>query len=149
MIKDVLQDLGIEDPEKYLEGFIQDKLLKSNNLQQAFDISTERMRLYYRDAYSFYEQQHYSEAADSFRALVILDPFTKKYWMGLGAALQMREAYEKALRAYAMVTLLDRHDPYPHYYAYQCLEKLRKNEDATYALALANELAQVKNIRFK
>lgn len=149
MIKEVLQDLGIKDPEKYLEEFIEDKLLKSNNLQQAFNISCEQMERYYRDAYTFYSKEHYLEASDAFRALVILDPFTKKYWMGLAGALQMLERYDKALRAYAMVTLLDQEDPYPHFYAHQCLKMLKEDKEAELAFALANKLAAVKNIRFK
>ena len=139
MITQLLDDLGIENPEKYLKDFAFGKLLESNTLQQAFDISIEQMDLYYRDAYTFYEQEQFKLAVDSFQALCILDPFFKKHWMGLGGAAQMMQNYEKALRAYGMASLLDDDDPYPHFYAYQCLSATQQNEDAQKALNLAVE----------
>ena len=139
MITQVLEDLGVKDPEAYLNEFIQGKLLKSNTLSEAFEISPEQMELYYRDAYTFYDQEEYKLAMDSFQALALLDPFIKEHWSGLGAAAQMVQNYDKALRAYAMVTLLDDDDPYPHFYAYECLTATGEHEDARTALLLANE----------
>lgn len=139
IITELLSDLGIEEPETYLNEFINGKLLKSNTLRQAFDISMAQMELYYRDAYTFYEQEQFKLAMDSFQALALLDPFTKTYWMGLGGSAQMLHNYDKALRAYAMASLLDDDDPYPHFYAYQCLSATKEDEEANKALALAQE----------
>ncbi|MCH9609124.1 MAG: hypothetical protein S4CHLAM45_08870 [Chlamydiales bacterium] len=144
MIEEILQLSGIEDPESYIQDFLLNRHLKSDTLQQTFNLSCEQMDLYYRDAYTFYEKEQFKEAADAFHALVLLDPLIKKHWMGLGASYQVQGHYEKAVRAYAMVTLLDSKDPTPHTYASQCLFKLDQFEDAQKAAAMGEELS--KNI---
>ncbi len=147
-LKELLQKIAVnrreehpfpEDLDAYLEDFIPNTLLKSDTLQIAFGVTNEEMEVLYKEAYTFYTKEDFTEATTEFRYLVILDPFTKKYWLGLAACLQVQEFYEKALHSYAMAALLDGEDPYPHFYAYQCYEKSGNQEDAQKALQLAYE----------
>jgi type III secretion system low calcium response chaperone LcrH/SycD len=123
--------------EAYLEDFIPNVLLKSETLQKAFGVSAYEMEEIYCEAYTFYQEDNYLESSTAFRWLVLLNPFHKKYWMGLGASLQLLEKYEKALHAYAAASLLEHENPYPHFHAFECYEALKNREEAEKALNLA------------
>lgn len=135
-----------EDLETYLEDFIPNTLLKSETLQAAFGVSHYEMEELYHEAYSFYTQDNYLESCAAFRWLVVLNPFITKYWMGLAASLQMLEKYEKALHAYAVSTLLDSENPYPHFHAFECYSLLNNKEEAQKALELARRRAKAKSL---
>lgn len=132
-----------DDFEAFLEDFIPNTLLKSETLQLAFGVSNLEMEELYREAYTFYEEDLFKEASHVFRFLVILDPFTPRYWMGLGATLRLLSKYEKALHAYAVVTLLERQNPEPHFQAYECYKALGDEKEAALALEIARECVGV------
>ncbi len=109
--------------ERYACEFVDD-LCVSDTMQQAFEISNQEMEYLYRDAYAYYQRGHDAEAAISFRYLVLFNPWMKKYWIGLGATLQVRKKWKKAIEAYRAAYLLDTKDPAPPYYASQCAQYL-------------------------
>jgi type III secretion system low calcium response chaperone LcrH/SycD len=128
--------------EEYLEDFIPNTLLKSETLQKAFGVSNYEMEEIYKEAYDQYQDDCYLESATHFRWLVLLNPFVSKYWNGLAASLQLLAKHEKALHAYAMVALLEKDNPYPHFRAYECYEKMGNPEEGAKALELAYQRAK-------
>ncbi|MCH9610308.1 MAG: hypothetical protein S4CHLAM81_03610 [Chlamydiales bacterium] len=138
--KRVQQNVGKSFPDDFdafVIDFAQNRLMKSETLKKAFELTDYEMEELYLEAYTLYENDLVEGASNAFRFLVILDPFTPRYWMGLGASLQLIEQYEKALKAYAMVTLIDPENPAPHLYAAQILEKTGQSQEAEIALNLA------------
>ena len=129
-----------DDFEAYLEDFIPNSLLKSDTLQIAFNISDHAMEEIYAEAYGFYQSECYQAASNGFRFLIILNPYRPRYWLGLGACLQLLKRYEKALQTYAIVTLLDSKNPAPHLYASEVYKLMGDEQEATIALQLAKEL---------
>ena len=93
----------------------------------------------YSEAFRLYEEDNYLESCTAFRWLVLLNPFRMKYWMGLAASLQLFKKYEKALHAYAISTLLECENPYPHFHAYECFVALNNKDEAKKALESAYE----------
>jgi type III secretion system low calcium response chaperone LcrH/SycD len=112
-------------------------LLKKESLQQTFGISAVEMEEVYSEAYAFYQDNNYPQAVSSFQRLVWLNPYTVKYWMGLGASLQLLKQYERALYAYAVWALLECENPYPHFHAFECYSASKNKEESAKALALA------------
>ncbi len=123
-----------EDLEAYLEDFVPNTLLKSETLQKAFEVSNYDMEAVYTEAHAFYMKDNYLESATAFRFLVLLNPFVAKYWLGLGASLQLLQKYTKALHSYAIVALLEIKNPYPHFHAFECYLGLGDQQEAQKAL---------------
>ena len=148
-IRDLIQKVGQmrgedypfpDDLEAYLDDFVPNKLLKSETLQEAFSITNSEMEEIYAEAYTHYDNGHFADAANAFRFLVLLDSFQPRFWMGLGASLQMLKRSDKALKAYAVVTLLDSKNPAPHLYASTIYKEMGETKEAQIALASAKEL---------
>ena len=127
--------------EAYFAQFACQQLAKSETLQAVFHISQLEMEEIYAEAFYLYEENSYQRAQTHFRWLVLLDPFTKKYWMGLGAAHQMARSFERALESYAMLALLDPSSPHPYFHAYECYDALGKKEEASVAFQAALDCA--------
>jgi type III secretion system low calcium response chaperone LcrH/SycD len=125
--------------EGYLEDFIPNQLLKSENLQKAFGISDLEMESMYREGYMLYQKGDFVKSLAAFEAMVILDPLKKKFWLGFGASNQLLKKFDKALSAYAMAAILDTKDPYPHFHAYECYMGLKDEDEAKKALQNALE----------
>src|SRR5262249_44681791 len=62
----------------------------------------------------------YGEATALFRTLTVESPRGRKFWMGLGASLQMDKNYQDALYAYELAALLNPDDPQVHIRAADC-----------------------------
>jgi type III secretion system low calcium response chaperone LcrH/SycD len=123
--------------EAYLDHFIPNVLVKSETLQKAFDVTFYEMEEIYSEAYAFYQEDNYLEAATAFRWLVLLNPFVSKYWTGLAASLQLLEKYEKSLHAYAVSSLLENDNPFLHVHACECYMAMNQWDEAEKALDLA------------
>lgn len=105
----------------------------------------EQEEMIYALSYSTYQQGDYTTASRLFRQLVLTSPFSKDYWKGLASSEQMQAAYEAALHAWGIVSLLDDKDPLPHFHAGECYFFLNNFIEACKALELA-ELLQEVNI---
>lgn len=128
--------------ESYLDDFVPNILLKSATYQQAFGVSNYEMEEIYVEAYNYYQDERYQDSLLQFRWLVILNPYSAKYWMGLAANQHLMQHYTQALHSYAMAALLDCENPYPHYHAFECYLALQNKEDAEKALLLAHQRTQ-------
>lgn len=133
-----------EDLEKCLTTFAATTLLESETLKQAFGIKD--LSLLYKDAYVNYQNRQYAVSEQLFRLAVILDPLSKDHWTGLGLSLQELARYEEALKCYHVVTLIDRNNPYPHFYSYQCFKALRNNKEEKKALEKAYKYATLLSL---
>jgi type III secretion system low calcium response chaperone LcrH/SycD len=146
-LKELLQRLNKNsksasiDLDNYFENFVEQKLLTSGTLQESFGVEKSEMELLYFEAYQAYQKDLFQEALELFRWLTILNPFEKKYWLGLGASQQLKTSYEPALKAYAIAYLLDCYDPFPHFHAFECYLALKDYPEAEKALLLAHEKA--------
>ncbi len=128
-----------DDIESYMEDFVPNVLMKSETLQHAFGISNFEMEKLYEEAYEYYESEAYKDSLTIFRWLILFNSYETKYWMGFAANLMLVGHYEKALHAYAITTILDSENPYPHFHAYECYTCLNNKEDAEKALKLASQ----------
>lgn len=122
--------------ESYFDNLTQDLLQRSDTLQSAFEVTDDEMECLYAYAYTLYQKNNFTESADTFRWLTLLNPFRLKYWMGLGSTLQCLKLFEKALHCYAVASLLDTESKAPHRHAYECYMALGNREEANKALAL-------------
>lgn len=123
--------------EECIANFVTDSWMKEETFQKACNISILELEMLYADAFQFYQKNLFSESCELFRLLVLIDPFVEKYWLGLGATLQMDGRYEEALKSYGVVACLDETSPYPYYYSAECLEKLNRSEESKDALKKA------------
>ena len=114
------------------------------NQMQVSQFTNEDISLLYSLGYGLYEKGDYKDAKTVFQRLVLARPHEKKYWMGLGAALQMVKEFEDALTSWAMVSLINDHDPLPHFHAAECYLSLKKYDEATKAIHCAKERVNYK-----
>lgn len=133
-----------DDLEAYVDDFMPNVLLKNETLQKAFGISDFELEEIYAEAYDYYCENAFEQAETAFRWLVLFNPFTEKYWLGLGSAQMMQSAYEKALHSFAMSALLNSENPDSHLYAFECYLALDNMEDAEKALHLAYQRTEGK-----
>lgn len=126
--------------EECIASFLTESWMHSETMQKACNLSILELEQMYAEAYSFYEENNYSDGEELFRLLVMLDPFVDKYWLGFGACLQMQGRYAEALKGYGVMATLDEKSPYPFFYASECLEKLNRAQESTEAFNLANKL---------
>lgn len=128
--------------DDFLNHFILEKMPSSNTLQEAFDIGFVEMEMLYAEGYNLYTADAFEEAIPVFQWLAILNPFTPKFWMGLGVSLLMLKSFEKALKIFAVTALVDPDHPLPHYYAALCYDALREGVEKQKALNLSRRRAQ-------
>lgn len=105
-------------------------------------IPVEMERQLYATAFAMYEQGDYRSAYQLFTQLVLSDPFSEHYWLGLASAKQMAKDFTAALHAWSLVALLKEGDPLPHFHAAECFLSMDEKEDALKALDAALELTQ-------
>lgn len=98
-------------------------------------ITDAEMEAVYSLGFNFYRTGNIENAEKVFKFLVLFDHFEPKYWIGMGAVLQVKKMYDGAITAYAYASFLDIHDPKPQYHAAECY--LAKGDRANAASALA------------
>ena len=98
-------------------------------------ITDAEMEAVYSLGFNFYQTGNMENAEKDFKFLVLFDHFEPKYWIGLGAVLQVKKAFDGAITAYAYASFLDIHNPKPQYHAAECY--LAKGDRANAASALA------------
>ncbi len=82
--------------------------------------SNEDLSVLYSVAYTLYQSDDYEEAIRVFQRLASHESLSQRNWMGLGACWQMQKNYQEALKAWAMASILNEHDPIPHLHAAEC-----------------------------
>jgi type III secretion system low calcium response chaperone LcrH/SycD len=92
----------------------------------------ELAKTLYLFAYRLYQDSKYNDAVQFFRFLTLIDPYSAKYWKGLGASLQMLKQYEKAIEAYSSAVLMEKtpSDDYLHEHIAECYSALGQSKKA-------------------
>jgi type III secretion system low calcium response chaperone LcrH/SycD len=119
---------GAEHLESVLD--LADLLSKGATLKSIKGITDEQMEMLYAHAYQLYQTGCYEKASGIFRMLVMHDHWESKYFLGLGATLQMLKLYEKAAEVYSYCFLLDRKNPVAPFQAGKCYMALNDCEKA-------------------
>jgi type III secretion system low calcium response chaperone LcrH/SycD len=105
-------------------------------------LSDETMEGIYSQAYVLYTSGRLDEAETFFRFLCIYDFNNVDYALGLGAVLQLKKRYEKALDVYAMAYTIGRQDGRALFYAGQCNFLLRRRGNARRCFELLLETSK-------
>jgi len=100
-------------------------------------LESEEIEALYAAAYGLYEGGNFPKAAGLFTHLILNDPFQSRFWKGLASSHQQERQFEAALHAWAILSLLENHQPDAHFHAAECLLSDGKEEDALKALQLA------------
>lgn len=90
-------------------------------------------------AHNLYTGGKYADAERMFRVLALRLPRDKRFWMGLGACLQMQHQYQSAINAYSRI--LSEADPYPYIHLAECYLGLHQTEEMLNQLDLAKIIA--------
>ena len=112
-------------------------------------IPLEMQRQLYATAFGMYEKGDYRSAWQLFTQLVLSDPFSEHYWLGLASSKQMARDYQAAIHAWSLVALLKEGDPMPHFHAAECLLSLDEKEEALKALDAALDLCTEERLHEK
>lgn len=104
-------------------------------------IPLDKERDFYATAFGLYEKGDYRRAAQLFTQLVLTDPYSEHYWLGLASCKQMAQDFLAAIHAWGMVALLRENDPFPHFHAAECLLSLDNKEEALKAMDAALQLS--------
>lgn len=113
--------------------------IENHSMMSPHDFTNEDISLLYSLGINLYEQGDYTQAKIVFQRLVLAKPHEKKFWMALGASLQMKKHYEEALTSWAMASLIQDEDPLPHFHAAECLLSLHDEAQAKKALLEAKK----------
>ena len=102
-IQKAIEDFNKIDPQEFLMNAV----LHQVSLKDLCKLSDEETETLYSSAYTLYNYGKYQDAINIFTPLTHMNLKETKYWMGLGACHQMLKQYDDALRAYALVIMLD------------------------------------------
>lgn len=131
--------------EEQLDG-IRDALGRGATLADVFGISRDALEAGYALAYKLHTAGNHKDAETMFRGLCMYDGTESRFWMGLGASLQAREAWEGAAMAYEMAAVQSAlEDPTPLFHAGICRMRMGEAEAAEAAFQGALRLGDEAN----
>lgn len=110
-------------------------------------ISREQLESVYAVGLNYYRTGRTDEAKKLFGFLVLFDHLNAKYWMGMGAVLQVEREFERASKCYAMSAFLNIHDPKPQYHAAECFLAMKDRANAESAITMVETYADTKTER--
>jgi type III secretion system low calcium response chaperone LcrH/SycD len=119
-----------------------DHVLSGSVLGPMLGHSAESLEVMYYFGHTFFRNGKYAEALKLFSLLLICDHLDRRYYMGMGACLQMQEQHADALKYYRIASLLDLTDPASLTHGAECSLALGDTSDARKALDYA--LVQAK-----
>ena len=93
-------------------------------------ITPDQLESMYAAAHTLYEQSRFDKAAKIFQTLCLLNHQQTKYFIGLGACMQMQKRFEVAIQAYAYAGLFEPQNPALHLNAAECLLALNQLKEA-------------------
>ena len=123
--KEVLARLEELAAEKGIDRETVDAMYKAfkggATISDVLNISREAMESAYAYAYRTYTAGDYNNAETLFRGLCLYDNRDYRYWMGLAACLQARQAWDNAIEIYGMAAFMNAFKyPAPTFYAGIC-----------------------------
>ncbi|MGC8718448.1 MAG: SycD/LcrH family type III secretion system chaperone [Thermodesulforhabdaceae bacterium] len=135
------QDLTQEQMQDIVTAVVKGEM----TLQEVKGFTDEQMEAIYSIGYNLYQAGKYNDAVQVFTWLGIFNPFVSKYWLGLGASLQMIKDFENALNAYAVAAITSEpEDPVPHLHAGECYVGMGDIEEAGKAFQMAADFSKDK-----
>jgi type III secretion system low calcium response chaperone LcrH/SycD len=137
--KKMVQGYDIDDPKQKVEltKKIQTQLKEGKPLREALGVSADALENVYSLAYGKYQEGNYVAASNLFRYIVMLDPHTYKYALGLAASLHRSKDYQKAANYYVMASLLQPKDPVPYFHSADCFVHVNQPKVALSGLNMA------------
>lgn len=118
-----------------------DKLLKQGEtLCSILHISDERLESLYLKGFELYERQDYRKSRKLFALLTLFSPDVPKYWWALGAVQVATHEYRAALNTYAVLIVLEPHNPQPHFFSCYCRQQLGEPKEAMEAMKQGREI---------
>lgn len=104
--------------------------------KDALGLTDEAVEGMYSQAYRLYNTGKYSEAAQMFRLLVMLNPAQPKFTFGLGACMHLLKEYRNAIELYTMSASLDKTSPLALYHLSDCYLQIKDKLAAVVALEM-------------
>ena len=109
------------DPStKEILKIVAEKMKDGATIQDAVGVSDGVMEQMYASAFGLYQNNKYEKAEKIFRLLCYYNHFEKKYFKGLGGALQMQKKYTDAIGAYSFAIIIDSEDAEAPLHAAHC-----------------------------
>jgi type III secretion system low calcium response chaperone LcrH/SycD len=113
---------------------LMDHFSSGGTLGQIHDITEQELEAMYAAGYNLFAARKYDQAISMFKFLCLNDHLEPRWYYSLGVAQQNKGAYQEALNAFGMATLLDMKNPRPQAQAGYCLMALQKWPEAQSAL---------------
>ncbi len=143
-MQDALQKINLaagKQAQDTFKGILETVVKKGIMPKKALQISDDTMEALYAQGYNLYNLGKYNEASYIFRLLMMLDPVTPKYTLGIAACLHRMKDYENAANVYILCSTLDPTNPLPHFHASDCYLKLKAFELARFSLNMTISIA--------
>ncbi len=99
--------------------------------------TSETLIKFYEAAFRLFERKEIDKAADAFFFLAAIKPDEHKFWYGLGLSEQYRSRFLQAIEAYAMASMTNIENPYPHFHAAICYHAVGDMQTALASIELA------------
>ncbi len=115
---------------------------QGGTFQDLYGVTDNAMEVKYEYAFNLLKQKDYEQALSIFHYLVSLNPYQKKYWMGLGSCQLNQGDHTNAVESYTMSSLIDPNDPTPYLFASYSYLALGQSQEAIQSLHLAVEVAK-------
>jgi type III secretion system low calcium response chaperone LcrH/SycD len=97
-------------------------------------LGAEHYEALYAIGHNQYAAGDHARAVETFRLLMMLNPWDRRFPMALGAAQQMNGKFDKALEAYMAAVMLDMMDPIAMFHVAECMVALGEIEGALEAM---------------
>ncbi|KAF3362289.1 Low calcium response locus protein H [Chlamydiales bacterium STE3] len=146
-VRKAVRDTGEHIHEDNGKDFskITNKAIKNSGLiKDIIGLTDESAEGIYSQAYLLYNTGKYSDAAEIFRLLIMLNAMEPKYTMGLAACFHMMKEYESAASAYSLVSIVDPESPIPYFHASDCYIQMGDRASAIVSLDMAAAKASDK-----
>lgn len=132
-----------QDEKKELAKVMVKVFEKGASPHQAMGISENEMSIIYSYAYQLFNAGKFADARELFKVLYILNPKEDGLATALGVCFHKLKDYENALTYYMIAAGLDRFNPVPFFYAYDCY--INMNEKYGAKLMLCNVIDRARD----
>lgn len=121
-VNETSKNLSTEEKKEKIE-MMMDIFDKDIPIQEVLGITDEKMDAFYQMAASSYNVGNYQKALKFFSVLFDLTACSE-FAMGIAACYHCLHDYEKAYKYYIVSSGLAPEDPFPFFYAYDCVMNL-------------------------
>lgn len=89
-------------------------------LKNVMHVADKTVNALYSIAYHNYNNGKYNEAIKMLDFLIVIDVSDKRFQLAIAACYLMLKKYKEATGFYKQCTIIDKSDPLPYYYMYEC-----------------------------